>query len=75
MRKLIGQTGIGGNNESWYYIEKCPNTSEFFYIHEWNNMSYSLSIDSGERKIPLAEAKGAKFFEKAMELCEQWSSE
>lgn len=73
MRKQIGESGIGGRNESWYYVEK-DSEGHFFYIHEWNNMDYQLRIDSGETKTPLADAVGRSFYDQALKLSENWDA-
>jgi outer membrane protein assembly factor BamE (lipoprotein component of BamABCDE complex) len=68
MRVKVGEKGVGGNNESWYYVEKDEVNGVFFYIHEWNNMNHQLKINEGESKIPLEEAVGKPFYKEAKEL-------
>lgn len=71
MRKLIGQKGIGGNRESWFYLEKDAD-GEFYYVHEWGNMSHNLSTDSGERRMPLNEAADEAYYQEALSLSQNW---
>jgi hypothetical protein len=68
MRIKIGQSGIGGNNESWYYLEFSEEEGIFYHVHEWNNMSHSLQISEGEEKTPLEEARSKRFYTEAIQL-------
>lgn len=74
MRHSIGQKGIGGNNESWYYLEQDELTGNFYYIHEWHNMNFRLKVDEGEKRTPLHEAEGKPFHKEALELCAKLSN-
>ncbi|SFZ78148.1 hypothetical protein [Chitinimonas taiwanensis] len=66
MRVKIGQSGVGGNNESWYYLEFAEEEAKFYHVHEWNNMSFSLSVNEGEERTPLEQSKGKRFYEEAI---------
>lgn len=66
MRIKIGQSGIGGNNESWYYLEFAENEGKFYHVHEWHNMSHSLSVNEGEEKTPLEQSKSKRFYAEAI---------
>lgn len=70
-RVQIGQHGVGGNNESWYSLEYSDSKDEFYYVHEWNNMNYSLQIDSGERRIHLKQAVGERFYSEALQIANE----
>ena len=74
MKEQIGQRGIGGNRESWYYLEKDEGSGDLFYIHEWDNMSHNLSSKSGSEKVPLSEAEGRPFYDEAIELSKKWET-
>ena len=74
MRKLLGQKGIGGSKEPWFYLEK-DTKGKFYYVHEWDNMSHNLQTDSGERRIPLEEAEGERHYQEALELSQNWQDD
>lgn len=65
MRHQIGQHGIGGRNESWYYVEYDEATDEVFYVHEWHNLDYQLKTNEGEKKTPILEAKDFQYYRHA----------
>ena len=66
MRIDLGSKGVGGRNESWYYLEINEATGEKFLIHEWNNLPFSGPIDKGETKTPLSEAAGLPYYGEAL---------
>ena len=43
-----------------------PETGSAFWVHEWSNLSYSLQTDSGEKRLPLAEASRESFYNEAI---------
>ena len=46
-QKLLSSNGVGGNNETWWYLcLNCKNGS-IYVQKEWSNMKYDLSISSG----------------------------
>ncbi|MGH1411212.1 MULTISPECIES: hypothetical protein [Aeromonas] len=71
MRINIGQKGIGGNNESWYYLEFNEHEGRFYHVHEWHNMNHSLSVDEGEERTPLEQAKEKRFYAEAIGVIKQ----
>lgn len=71
MRYRIGTNGVGGRKESWYYAEYLPEEGKAFWVHEWDNLSYSLERDEGERKIPLEEASGERFYNAAVAVIQE----
>lgn len=71
MRYQVGSIGIGGRDESWFYAEYVPEKGQAFWVHEWNNLSYSLQTTEGERKVPLEEAKGERFYREAVAVIQE----
>lgn len=71
MRYQVGTSGVGGRNESWYYAEYDQEKGQAFWIHEWSNMNSRLQTSSGEKMIPLTEAKGQRFYDKAVEVIQE----
>lgn len=71
MRYKIGEHGVGGRNESWYYAEYEPETGKAFWIREWDNVDYKLNHSAGEKKVPLEEAAGSQFYEEAVEVIQK----
>ena len=68
MRYQIGEHGIGGRDESWYYVEFDEGTGEAFWIHEWDNLNHRLQSNSGETRLPLSEASGKSFYSEALKV-------
>ena len=66
MRYRIGEIGIGGRKESWYYAEYESETGKAFWVREWDNVGFDLSHSAGEEKVPLEEAVRNQFYEKAV---------
>lgn len=71
MRYKIGQHGIGGRDESWYYVEYDAETGEAYWVHEWDNLSYQLQTNSGEKKVELSQAAGKSFYQEAVALMQE----
>ncbi|QNR42581.1 hypothetical protein [Pseudomonas syringae] len=68
MRYKIGEHGIGGRDEKWYYAEYDPRTGDAFLVIEWDNIAHNLRTHSGEERIPMEKAKDQPFYEKAAEI-------
>lgn len=71
MRYKLAEHGIGGRNESWYYVEFDEGTGEAFLIHEWDNLSSSLSTNSGEKRVPMAESQGSVYYDDAVRILDE----
>lgn len=67
MRFDLGQKGIGGRDESWFYLDHDEATDEFFLVHEWSNMS-GLRVIPGEEKVPILEASSNRYYSDAVAL-------
>jgi len=71
MRYKIGEHGVGGRNESWYFVEYEPETGKAFWVREWDNVDYKLNHSAGENKTPLEEASGKSFYVEALEVIQK----
>ncbi|MNJ60148.1 hypothetical protein D3C77_558610 [compost metagenome] len=71
MRYQVGTSGVGGNNESWFYAEYEAETGKAFWVHEWENMTFSLQTSSGEKRIPLEDASDKRFYKEAAEIIQK----
>ena len=65
MRFNLGQKGVGGRNESWYYLVRKEADDDFELVHEWSNMS-GLSGTSGEERKPITESAGRSYYSNAV---------
>ncbi|PWY39038.1 hypothetical protein [Pseudomonas sp. RW405] len=68
MRYKIGDHGIGGWNESWYFAEYDPETGRAYWVRVWDNLDHKFNSSEGEKRLPLEEAAGQSFYEKAVEV-------
>ncbi|POQ05504.1 hypothetical protein [Pseudomonas syringae] len=68
MRYQIGQHGIGGRDESWFYAEYEAETGKAYWVHEWQNMNHNLQVNEGERKIELQEAGSEQYYSNAVAI-------
>lgn len=66
MRYHVGSIGIGGRDESWFHAEYEPETGKAYWVHEWHNLSHSQEVNEGERRVPLEDAKGERFYTDAV---------
>ncbi|MFG0844322.1 hypothetical protein [Pseudomonas sp. FYR_5] len=66
----IGEHGIGGRNESWYYAKYDKATGKAFWVHEWSNMS-GLKVIEGEKELPLEEAKSQSYYDEAVAVIQE----
>lgn len=71
MRYSIGEHGVGGRYESWYYAEYDAATGKAYWIREWDNVDYQLNHSAGEKKVPLEDAVGSQFYEEAVEVIQR----
>ncbi len=67
MRFDLGQKGIGGRDESWFYLVHDEAADDFFLVHEWSNMS-GLRVIPGEERLPILEASGNRYYSDAVAL-------
>jgi len=68
MRYPIGQVGIGGRNESWYYVEYDPEAGKAFWVHKWDRVNYKLQSDDGELKVDLNDATNKPYYDEAIKV-------
>lgn len=68
MRYKIGEHGIGGRNETWYYVEFDESTGQAFWVREWDNLNHRLQTNEGKERVELREASGKSFYEEAMRV-------
>ena len=54
-RIQIKTKGIGGRNESWWYLCHDASAGTTWIVHEWDNFNWG-NHDTGEKKIELADA-------------------
>lgn len=71
MRYKLAEHGIGDRSEAWYYVEYDEETGGAFLIHEWDNLSHSLSSNSGEKRVPMAEAQKRLYYGAAVRVLDE----
>jgi hypothetical protein len=66
-RYKVGDIGVGGWEESWYYAEYDPDTGKAFWVKEWDNLTHKFQSNEGENRLPLEMAVGKQFYKEAVE--------